>query len=94
MAPFLALVPCGSGSGPGPGRDVLEGLVQRIAVGAEHLLVEIGRDADAAPGKFMSLGRQARTLHASVGRIGCRTTRPRSTRVCSTLEVIIRSAPA
>ncbi len=48
MVPFLAPVPCGPGSGPGPGRDVLEGLAQRTA-GAERLLVEVGRDADAAP---------------------------------------------
>jgi hypothetical protein len=59
--------PSGSRSGPGLGRDVLQGLAHGIAARAEHLLVEVGRDADAAPDELTSSGRQ---LHAPVqGRV-------------------------
>ena len=94
MASVLALAPCGSGSGPGRGRDVLEGLAQRTAAGAEHLLVEVGRDADAAPGKFIPSGVRTRRFTRPSAGSGCRITRPRSIRVCSTLKVIIWSVPA
>ena len=42
MTPFLALVPCGSGSGPGPGGDVLEGLAQRIGLPDDQVAVHQG----------------------------------------------------